>query len=92
MVFVAIAAMGGLVAFFLYHRIVVTKLEQSLANFEAELDYIEDVLQLMRLQYTELEKMVTPRSQVKRSANTAKKRGRPMNPNSARQKKLKGVK
>lgn len=88
----AITAVGGLVAFFFYHRGVVTKLEQSLANFEAELDYIEDVLQLMRLQYTELEKMVTPRSQVKRVANTAKKRGRPMNPNSARQKKLKGIK
>lgn len=90
MVFAAITAMGGLVAFFFYHRLVVTKFEKSLANFEAELDYIEDVLQLMRLQYTELEKMVTPRSQVKKAPK--KKIGRPMNPNSARQKKLRGEK
>ena len=90
MVFAAITAMGGLVAFFLYHRIVVTKFEQSLANFEAELDYIEEVLQLMRLQYIELEKMMTPRSQVKKTAK--RKVGRPMDPNSARQKKLRGEK
>ncbi len=41
MLFAVITAMGGLVAFFFYHRAIVTRLERSLANFEAELDYIE---------------------------------------------------
>ena len=90
MLFAAITAMGGLVAFFFYHRAIVTRLERSLANFEAELDYIEDVLQLLRLQYTELDKMVTRRSQVKRAPKM--KVGRPVNPNSVRQKKLRGEK
>lgn len=90
MVFAVITAVGGLIAFFFYHRAVVTRFEQSLLNFEAELDYMEDVLQLMRLQYTELEKMVTPRSQVKRAPKM--KVGRPVNPNSVRQKKMRGEK
>ena len=85
-----ITAVGGLVAFFFYHRFLITKFEQSLLNFEAELDYMEDVINLMRVQYVELEKMITPRSQTKKPAK--KKRGRPMNPNSARQKKLRAEK
>lgn len=90
MVFATITAIGGFVVFFLYHRIVVTKFENSLANFEAELDYIEDVLQDVRLKYIELEKIMTPRSYVKRAPK--KNSGRPTNPNSARQKKLNGGK
>ena len=95
MVFATITAVGGFVVFFLYHRIMVTKFEKSLANFEAELDYIEDVLQSVRLKYIELEKMMIPRSYVKRSyVKKAPKKnvGRPTNPDSARQKKLNGGK
>jgi len=90
MVFAVITAVGGLVAFFFYHITVVRRFEQSLLNFEAELDYIEDVLQLMRVQYAELDKMMTPKSQIKKTFK--KKVGRPVNPNSVRQKKLRGNK
>jgi hypothetical protein len=86
MLVVSIAALGGLVAFFFYHKVVMIKLERTLLNFEAELDYMEDVLQTVRKQVTDLERMMTPRSQVKKAA---KKRGRPVNPNSVRQKKMK---
>ena len=92
MLFVTITAVGGFVAFFFYHRMMVTKLEQSLMNFEAELDYIEDVLQTVRIQITEVERVVFRRSRVKPAVKSAKKAGRPMNPNSARQKKLNAVK
>ncbi len=87
MLVVSIVSVGALVAAFFYHRHVITKLEYSLLNLEAEIDYIEDVLLTVRNQTNELERMMTHRSQVKR---TAKKRGRPVNPNSIRQKKLKG--
>jgi hypothetical protein len=88
MEFVAILAVGGFIAFFFYHRVIITRFERSMINFEAQLDYMEDVIQLIRLQYTELDKMVTRRSQVKKTPK--KKVGRPMNPNSIRQKKLRG--
>jgi len=86
MLVVSIVSVGALIAFFLYHRYVITKLEYSLLNLEAEIDYLEDVLQTVRNQTNELERMMTPKSQVKK---TAKKRGRPVNPNSVRQKKMK---
>ena len=89
MVFLSIAALGGLVIFFFYHKVVITRLETTFINFEAELDYMEDVIQTVRKQVTELERMTTPRSQVKK---TTKKRGRPVNPNSVRQKKMKASK
>jgi hypothetical protein len=66
-----------------------TKFETSLFNFEAELDYMEEVVQTMRLHISEMELEQIRRSQVKR---TAKKRGRPVNPNSVRQKKMKASK
>ncbi len=86
MVVLSIVLISALFAFFLYHRIVITKLEQSLANFEAELDYMEDVIQTTRLHVSEMELAQIRRSQVKKAA---KKRGRPVNPNSVRQKKMK---
>ena len=92
MVFAAITAVGGLIAFFFYHRVIVTRLERSMVNFEAQLDYMEDVIQLIRLQYTELDKMITPRSQVKKTGKKKAGPGRPVNPNSVRQKKLRGEK
>lgn len=90
MVLVSIMALGGLVAFFFYHRAVTIRLENSLLNFEAELDYMEDVLQLMRVQYSELDKKLSTKSQAKKAPKRSV--GRPMNPNSARQKKLRGEK
>jgi hypothetical protein len=89
MVVLSIVLISALVAFFLYHRLVITKLEQSLANFEAELDYMEDVIQTTRLHVSEMELAQIRRSQVKKAA---KKRGRPVNPNSVRQKKMKASK
>ena len=88
MEFVVITAVGGFVAFFFYHRVIITRIETSMINFEAELDYMEDVVMNLRKQCSELESMVAPRSQVKKSFK--RKRGRPMNPNSIRQKKLRG--
>jgi hypothetical protein len=89
MVVVSILSVGALVAFFFYHRVVMTKFERSLINFEAELDYMEDVIQTTRLHVSEMELAQIRRSQVKKAA---KKRGRPVNPNSVRQKKMKAGK
>jgi hypothetical protein len=86
MLAVSILSGGICIALFFYHRAVMIRLERTLLNFEAELDYMEDVLQTVRKQITELERIMTPRSQVKKAA---KKRGRPVNPNSVRQKKMK---
>lgn len=92
MVFAVITAVGGLIAFFFYHRAVVTRFEQSLLNFEAELDYMEDVIQLLRVQYSELDRMLAPRSEVKKMSKKKAGPGRPVNPNSVRQKKMRGEK
>jgi hypothetical protein len=89
MVVLSILSVGAFVAFFFYHRYVITKFEYSLLNLEAELDYIEEVIQTMRLHISEMELAEIRRSQVKR---TAKKRGRPVNPDSIRQKKMKAGK
>jgi hypothetical protein len=89
MVVLSILSVGAFVAFFFYHRHIITKLEYSLLNIEAELDYMEEVVQTMRLHISEMELEQIRRSQVKR---TAKKRGRPVNPNSVRQKKMKAGK
>jgi len=89
MVVLSIVLISALVAFFFYHRLVITKIENSLINFEAEIDYMEEVVQTMRLHISEMELEQIRRSQVKR---TAKKRGRPVNPDSIRQKKMKGGK
>ena len=89
MVVVSILSVGAFVAFFFYHRYIITKLEYSLLNIEAELDYMEDVMQTMRLHISEMELAQIRRSQVKKAA---KKRGRPVNPNSVRQKKMKAGK
>jgi hypothetical protein len=89
MVVLSILSVGALVAFFFYHRYVITKFEYSLLNLEAELDYIEEVIQTMRLHISEMELAQIRRSQVKKAA---KKRGRPVNPNSVRQKKMKAGK
>jgi hypothetical protein len=86
MVVLSIVLISALVAFFLYHRLVINKIENSLINFEAELDYMEEVVQTMRLHISEMELAQIRRSQVKKAA---KKRGRPVNPNSVRQKKMK---
>lgn len=92
MLVASILSVGALVAFFFYHRVVMTKFERSLINFEAELDYMEDVIQTVRLHIAEMEINQIRRSQVKKTVKTVKKAGRPVNPNSARQKKLKGDK
>jgi type II secretory pathway component PulJ len=89
MVVVSILSVGAFVAFFFYHRYIITKIEYSLLNLEAEIDYMEEVVQTMRLHISEMELAQIRRSQVKR---TAKKRGRPVNPDSIRQKKMKGGK
>jgi hypothetical protein len=89
MVVVSILSVGALIAFFFYHRVVITRIETSMHNVVAELDYFDEVIQTVRHHVADVERMVTPRSQVKKST---KKRGRPVNPNSVRQKKLKGIK
>jgi hypothetical protein len=92
MVVVSILSVGALVAFFFYHRVVMTKFERSLINFEAELDYMEDVIQTVRLHIAEMEINQIRRSRTAPAKKSDKKRGRPVNPNSVRQKKLKGGK
>ena len=90
MLVVSILSVGALVAFFFYHRYIITKFEYSLLNLEAEIDYVEDVIQTMRLHISEMEVNQLRRSQILKK--TAKKRGRPVNPNSVRQKKMKAGK
>ena len=92
MVVVSILSVGAFVAFFFYHRVVMTRFERSLINFEAELDYMEEVVQTTRLHIAELELMMIPRSKTVPAKRPAKKRGRPVNPNSIRQKKMKAGK
>jgi hypothetical protein len=87
MVVVSIVSVGALIAFFFYHRVVITRLEGAMTSIIAELDYFDDVIRSIRLQVSDVERILTPRSQVKKAA---KKRGRPVNPNSIRQKKMKG--
>ena len=69
-----------------------TKFERSLINFEAELDYMEDVIQTVRLHIAEMEINQIRRSRTAPAKKSDKKRGRPVNPNSVRQKKMKGGK
>ena len=90
MVVVSILSVGALVAFFFYHRYIITKLEYSLLNIEAELDYMEDVMQTVRLHIAEIEVNQIRRSRTAPAKKSDKKRGRPVNPDSIRQKKLKG--
>jgi len=92
MVVVSILSVGALVAFFFYHRYIITKLEYSLLNIEAELDYMEDVMQTVRLHIAEIEVNQIRKSKTVPAKKTAKKRGRPVNPNSVRQKKMKAGK
>jgi hypothetical protein len=89
MVVTTITAIGGFVAFFFYHRLIINRLEGTMFQMQAHLDYLEEVSDTVRYQIIDLEKMVIPRSQPKR---ITKKLGRPVNPNSVRQKKLKGSK
>ena len=92
MVVVSILSVGAFVAFFFYHRVVMTRFERSLINFESELDYMEEVVQTMRLHISEMELEQIRRSKTVAAKRPAKKRGRPVNPDSIRQKKLKGGK
>ena len=89
MLSVAILAVGGFVAFFFYHRVMVTRLEKGMIELEAHLDYCEEAIDTVRFQLAEIEVNQIRRSQVKK---TAKKRGRPVDPNSIRQKKMKAGK
>ena len=90
MLVVSILSVGALVAFFLYHRYIITKLEYSLMNIEAELDYMEDVMQTVRLHIAEMEINQIRRSKTVPAKKSGRKCGRPVNPNSTRQKKMKG--
>jgi hypothetical protein len=92
MLVVSILSVGALVAFFFYHRYVITKFDYSLLNLEAEIGYVEDVVQTMRVHIAEMEVNQIRRSKTVPAKKSDKKRGRPVNPNSVRQKKLKGGK
>jgi len=92
MVVLSIVLISALAAFFLYHRLVITKIENSLINFEAELDYMEDVIQTTRLHVSEMELAQIRKSKTVPAKISSKKRGRPVNPNSVRQKKMKAGK
>lgn len=82
MLYLSIMAVGGLVAFFFYHRITVNRFEISLLNLESELDYLSDKLQINSQRLTIIE---NPKI---KSKTSTRKVGRPRNPNSTRQKKL----
>ena len=92
MVVVSILSVGAFIAFFFYHRVVMTRFETSLFNFEAELDYMEEVVQTMRLHISEMELAQIRKSKTVPAKRPAKKRGRPVNPDSIRQKKMKAGK
>lgn len=87
---VAVVILAGVVAFqFIYGRYKLNRLEDSMINFEAELDYIEDVLDTLRRDYSRIIINEISRS---KSVKSKKKAGRPVNPNSIRQKKMRGIK
>lgn len=88
MVFLALTAMLAMVAFFFYHRLIVMRLERYLQNFETEIDYLEDAIKHLRNQFEEKSLKVS----IKSTKPAKRKRGRPINPNSIRQRKLKGGK
>jgi hypothetical protein len=86
----AVIILAGLVAFqFIYGRYRLNKLEDGMINFEAELDYTQDVIDTIRK-----EQLRVLMNDVRRSkpVKSRKGLGRPVNPNSVRQKKLRGDK
>jgi type II secretory pathway component PulJ len=90
MLVVSILSVGALIAFFFYHRVIITRLEASMHNVVAELDYFDEVVQTIRGHITEMEANQIRRSKTIAIKKSSKKRGRPVNPNSIRQKKMKG--
>jgi hypothetical protein len=94
MVFTTITAIGGFVAFFFYHRLIVGRLERGLYALEAHLDYNDEVLDMLRQHTSEMlgQMEASLVRKAKRTPKNNKKLGRPVNPNSVRQKKLKGIK
>jgi uncharacterized transporter YbjL len=90
MVVVSILSVGALVAFFFYHRVVITRFERGMIELEAHLDYCEAAIDTVRFQVAEMEVNQIRRSKTVPAKKSGKKRGRPVNPNSIRQKKMKG--
>jgi hypothetical protein len=86
MLLLTIAAVSTLVAFFFYHRTIVMKLQHACMNLETNFEFMEHIIEMLRMQQAEMEKAVAINS-VSQKANK-KKKGRPVNPNSAHQKRL----
>lgn len=76
---------------FIYTRRKMSKLEDGMINLEAEIDYIQDVVQMLRKDYSRI-----VIDSIRRSKPVKSKRkpgpGRPVNPNSVRQRKMRGEK
>jgi uncharacterized protein (DUF2147 family) len=86
MLFVTIAALGSLVAFFFYHKTVVMRLKNDLMDMEV----INDMIELLKLDQAHMEssiKMITATQEANKKTRK-KKKGRPVNPNSTHQKRL----
>lgn len=87
---VLVVILLGAVAFqFIYGRYRLNKLEDSMINFEAELDYTQDVIDGIRKEQT---RMLLNELRHSKPVKSKRKAGRPVNPNSVRQKKMRGEK
>lgn len=86
MLFVTIAALGSLVAFFFYHKTVVMRLKNDLMDIE----YIDSLIEVLKVEQAHVEESIKmlAASQEASKKTGKKKRGRPVNPNSAHQKRL----
>ena len=74
---------------FIYTRRKMSKLEDGMINLEAELDYMQDVVQTLRKDYS---RIVIDSIKRSKPIKSKKKIGRPVNPNSIRQRKMRGEK
>ena len=74
---------------FIYTRRKMNKLEDGMINLEAELDYMQDVVQTLRKDYS---RIVIDSIKRPKPIKAKRKAGRPVNPNSIRQKKMRGEK
>lgn len=87
---VLVVILLGAVAFqFIYGRCRLNKLEDSMINFEAELNYTQDGIDSIRREQT---RMLLNDLRHSKPVKSKRKVGRPVNLNSVRQKKMRGEK
>lgn len=89
MEFVVLFLLGGALVMMFHNFRKINRLEDGVISLEAELDYVQDVVQTLRKDYS---RMVMDSIRRSKPVKAKRKAGRPINPNSVRQKKIRGEK